>query len=112
MWIIGGSNPSPHKDVWYSTNGVNWTQATAEAAFSARKSHTCVGMDNKLWVIAGSATKDVWYSSDGISWIQATASAEFDIRQYHSSFVFDNKMWVIGGMNDSSEYFDDVWYSE
>ena len=35
MWVIGGGTSGGYgNDVWYSTNGVNWTQATASAGWS------------------------------------------------------------------------------
>jgi len=40
MWLIGGINSQSdqrYNDVWWSNNGVTWTQATANAAFSGRR---------------------------------------------------------------------------
>jgi hypothetical protein len=118
MWVIGGvggySNPPFYNDVWYSTDGATWTQATANAGFSPRSGHSSVVFDNKIWVIAGNSSSveknDVWYSTDGATWIQATANAGFSPRHGHSSIVFDNKMWVIAG-EDASWPRSDIWYS-
>jgi hypothetical protein len=115
MWVMGGYDASGQKnDVWYSTNGVNWTQATANAGWSARDGHTSVVFDNKMWVIggisAGGYRNDVWYSSDGVNWTRATTNAGWSARFAHTSVVFDNKMWVMGGY-DGGGYRNDVWYS-
>ncbi|MCX5751774.1 MAG: hypothetical protein NT099_08970 [Candidatus Saganbacteria bacterium] len=121
MWLIAGWGiinsmfPGFIDDVWYSSDGINWTCATAEAAFDRRGYHSSVVFDNKMWVIGGvdnSSTQknDVWYSSNGISWIQATAEAAFSAREQHSSVVFNNKIWVIGG-EDAAGNKNDVWYS-
>ncbi len=121
MWVIGGvtyDSGAYHffNDVWYSADGVTWTQATANAGFSPRSSHSSVVFDNKMWVIAGqgswSALKnDIWFSADGITWTQATANAGFASRSGHTSIVFDNKMWVIAGEDSSYTLKNDVWYS-
>jgi parallel beta-helix repeat protein len=119
MWVMGGASSTFHyymNDVWYSSDGVNWTQATASAGWSARYSHTSVVFDNKMWVIGGHTStspynnNDVWYSSDGVNWTQATASAGWGARCCHTSVVFDNKMWVMGGSGNTS-INNDVWYS-
>ncbi|KPJ55516.1 hypothetical protein AMJ49_07020, partial [Parcubacteria bacterium DG_74_2] len=125
IWVIGGwdgsgncngSGNSYCRDVWYSNNGISWTQATNTAQWIARVYHTSVVFDNKIWVIGGNASgsykNDVWYSTNGISWIQATDTAQWSAREDHTSVVFDNKIWVIGGVQEASPYYtNDVWYS-
>ncbi|NLI79630.1 MAG: hypothetical protein GX442_24700, partial [Candidatus Riflebacteria bacterium] len=122
MWVIGGAAPGDVclGDVWSSSDGVNWVQATSAAAFSARDVHTSVvfdaGTGPKMWVIGGwdgSYKNDVWSSSDGIVWTQETAAAAFPARSEHTSVVFDGdtgpRMWVIGGTDGSIK--NDVWSS-
>jgi len=54
IWVIGGYDGSSFKnDVWYSSDGVNWTLATDTALWSGRYGHTSVVFDNKIWVIGG-----------------------------------------------------------
>ena len=115
MWVIGGvggiNSSSRKNDVWYSTDGVTWIQATSNAAWAARSNHTSVVFNNKMWVIGGyigafGPSNEVWYSSDGSNWFQATSSASWSERSGYTSVVFDNKIWVIGGGNKN-----DVWYS-
>ncbi len=71
MWVIGGiggENPNNWKylyDVWYTSNGVNWTEATAHAEFPGRYGFSTAVFDNKIWVIAGTTGNDVWYSEIG-----------------------------------------------
>ena len=119
MWVIGGyyndGNRHDLNDVWYSTDGVNWTLATASAAFPARNGHTSVVFNNKMWVNGeyydgNNWINDVWYSTDGVVWTQATASTAFPFRNGHTSVVYNNKMWVIGGINIAIT-LNDVWYS-
>jgi uncharacterized membrane protein len=128
MWVIGGYGGAPYvptykNDVWYSSDGVNWTRATALAGWSARRGHTSVVFDDKMWVIGGYGNStfknDVWYSSDGVNWTRATDNAAWSEgwrgREQHASVAFDGKMWVMGGMaEDAPAHFtfkNDVWYS-
>jgi len=127
MWVIAGfgsgGNLGFYNDVWYSTDGTNWSEATANAAFPARHGHASVVFGNKMWVIAGEGLilknlifsptlcNDIWYSTDGTNWSEATANAAFLARVSHTSLVYDNKMWVIAGEGNNNSYYNDVWYS-
>ena len=70
MWVLGGeigdlSNPTSYNDVWFSSNGSDWEQATASAGWSTRGRHTSIAFDNKIWVLGGndgSHKNDVWSS--------------------------------------------------
>lgn len=120
LWIIGGSGGNfsggVKKDVWYSSDGLNWEEATPAAQFSKRLNHTTVVFDNKLWVIGGRSQfvfnsdvkNDVWYSSDGVNWTDATTSTPFTKRWGHTSAVFKNTIWVIGG-DDYDTPKNDLW---
>ena len=115
MWIIGGKNGSGNglNDVWSSTDGTTWTEVTSTAAFSPRRDHTSVVLNNKIWVIGGydgsSFLNDVWSSPDGITWTRNTV-APFSERVFHTSVVEGGLIWVIGG-TDNVNYFNDVWSS-
>ncbi|MDD2716857.1 MAG: Ig-like domain-containing protein, partial [Candidatus Wallbacteria bacterium] len=114
MWVIGGldQTPSYKNDVWYSVDGVSWTQAPGSAGWSARYWHTSLVFDNKLWVRGGcngSGLNDIWYSSDGVSWTQATASDGWAARYGHTNLVYNNRIWVIDGYG--AKYYNDAWYS-
>jgi len=49
--------------------GVDWTHATADAAWPSRFDHVSAGYDGKLWVLGaygnGNHRNDVWYTTDG-----------------------------------------------
>lgn len=53
-------------DVWYSTDGINWTEATPSADWSGRTGHTSVANSSKIWIFGGWGTgiyyNDVWFS--------------------------------------------------
>ena len=110
MWVLGGYDGSNRNDVWYSTDGKNWTQA-ATAGWTARFGHTSLVYDNKMWVLGGydgSEKNDVWYSTDGETWQLATDDATWHDRRNFTSLVYDNKMWVMGGTSPNQN---DIWYS-
>lgn len=55
MWISGGidNNDNYLNDVWYSTDGVNWTEATPGTKFTTRNYHSMVVFNNKMYVHGG-----------------------------------------------------------
>ena len=118
MWVLGGFGGSYRNDVWSSSNGNDWTEATdGSERWSARYSHSFVAFDNKMWVLGGidgreraDRKNDVWSSVDGTNWTRATSDAGWSGRLSHSSVVFDNKIWVLGG-TDVSSRTNDVWSS-
>ena len=117
MWILGGYviGQGPKNDVWYSSDGLFWTQSTGGAGWSARYEFGGIVFDNKMWVIGGLANplstykNDVWYSTDGVIWTQAIGGAPWATRASAGIVNFDNKMWVLGGFNGNAR--NDVWYS-
>jgi hypothetical protein len=120
MWIGGGhrrtsaSSTTYYSDVWYSTDGITWTQATSSPGWSARGGASSWIFDNKMWIGGGLASSgyltDVWYSSNGIKWTRATSGSVWSGRYYAFSWVLDNKMWI-GGGSGGNGYLTDIWYS-
>ena len=56
-------------DIWYSSDGVTWTQWAENARFGARASYGSCVLDEKIWVLAGwdntgTRIADVWYASN------------------------------------------------
>lgn len=126
MWVIGGlviaqdmESEETVNDVWYSTDGENWTQATESADFEPRLAHRSVVFDDKIWVIGGLQRtdgediyfKDVWYSENGVDWTLATDDIGItDILEFET-IVYDNKIWIIGGMPPEGGASGEIWYS-
>ena len=113
MWVLGGIDAAYSNDVWYSEDGVNWTEATTlNTKWSGRYDHASVAFNDNIWVLGGgSYLNDVWYSLDGADWTEATNSANWSGRIRFPSVVFDNKIWVLGGKLNSTTEANDVWYS-
>ena len=120
IWVLGGYGASGfYSDVWYSSNGADWTQATPAAPaapWGQRFAHAAVVLDGKIWVLGGEEISvggvlrnDIWYSTDGINWIQATAPGTWSARRGHTSVSYGNKIWILGGYDGSLS--NDVWWS-
>ena len=103
---LGGSSSNNSNDVWYSSDGANWTNAPG-TPWSARRGFGCVVFDNKIWVIVGQCcfVADVWYSPDGANWYQASSNT-WGAHKACTSVIFRNKIYVMGG-----DFGNSVWYS-
>jgi N-acetylneuraminic acid mutarotase len=130
IWVVGGYYYDGINyclaDVWRSTDGLAWAEATGAAAWGPRAFHACVSYDGKIWLTGGllqvygsiTSFNDVWYSSDGANWTQATQSAPWTPRYGHALAVHDGQMWLLGGARwehtsdgTSLQFFNDAWYS-
>lgn len=130
MWLMGGwyngrlpGHEASH-EVWSSTDGVQWEQATAAAAWTPRIASGLVEFKGRMWLLGGienyyfgdakSLKNDVWSSADGKTWELATADAGWSPRAYHQAAVFNGRIYVFGGGNYTPEYHavNDVWSSE
>jgi hypothetical protein len=132
IWVMGGqtmpgfvAGPAEnfHRDIWSTTDGANWTQASpVEPSWSARGMIMgSVVFNNRMWILGGGTYStpttperefhnDVWSTVDGENWMEHTANAPWDPRQYHSVTVFDDRMWVLAGYDGEDR--NDVWYSD
>ncbi len=126
MWILGGienyyfgTKESLKNDVWYSSDGKSWTQATASAPWAPRAYHQAAVLNGRIYVMGGGnyvpgyfALNDVWSSGDGVNWRKETDAAPWHSRIWFSSVVYRDHMWVMGGWsNNPYKNWPDVWYS-
>jgi hypothetical protein len=140
MWIMGGTfhtiwiSQDPYlSDVWYSEDGVNWTEANLSGMPLTRAYHASVVFDDRMWLFGGKGSQrnpqdeydwyqidrdDAWSSTDGASWIQMTAVAPWGYRVHFPVVAFNGAMWIFGGMENpinhgggDAYYFDDIWSS-
>ncbi len=130
IWVIGGQSLPQigggkeifYRDVWTTTDGINWTQVTPQEPFWPQRGMIGgnVVFKDRMWILGGGTydtpqTKqrkyfnDVWSSDDGVKWKSHTESAPWAPRQYHEVAVFDDRMWVLEGYGRGNR--NDVWHS-
>ena len=108
MWVIGGVGQSyiagsDYNDVWFSTDGANWTLATDNAAFPPKHGMESEVYDGKMWIFGGStigqeiSKKQAWYSTDGVEWALAIDDTNFGGEINFEITEFNGKLWKTGG---------------
>lgn len=96
------------------------TQSDGMQKPSARRYHSSVVFDNKMYIFGGNAWKksnlnDLWvFNYDLNEWKQLTNDNNTNVswpegRCRHSAVVCGNKMYVFGGEGNNGEVFDDLW---
>jgi hypothetical protein len=130
MWMMGGwyngrlPGHSASNEVWWSTDGATWTQATEHAGWSPRLAAAVVEFKGRMWMIGGtenyyfgdddSLKNDIWSSADGHQWKLHSTNAAWSPRAYHQAAVLNDKIYLFGGGNYVPNYhaLNDVWCSE
>ena len=123
IWLTGGHGLSgtatTYNDVWYSTDGNTWTQATSDGGWSARYGHGFViKSDDSMWIYGGYNNgvyfNDVWNSTNGVTWTLVNSSVAWENRSWGQAIITsDDVMWMMGGINASlsSSTKGDIWNS-
>lgn len=110
LYVMGGTNfgggSTVYNDVWSTTDGVNWSQVVATAAWSGRWGHQVLPFNQGMILMGGRDStgaflNDVWYSPDGATWTQLVVNASWSARYLFGAVVFNGKLWVIGGHDGS-----------
>lgn len=122
IYLLGGnqvvSGSSLLNDVWFSSDGMNWTRITAAASWTPRVAAAYFFFQPTqqaagLWVVGGidaSGTRnDSWFSVDGLNWVQKTPAAFSTGRSQMATTVYAGKMWCIGGVGAGID--SQVWSS-
>ena len=119
LFVIGGiqyaDDDTCNNEIWTSKDGLSWTQAKKNAAFSARSRHQIIEFNNALWLYGGEVCMDqgsyfsneLWRSEDGTNWTQVPINTPMSSRSNHSFIVFNGKMWIFGGAFGNTE----IWSS-
>lgn len=115
MYVIGGNvgntkaRALPSKDVYSSSDGVNWKKETITGELSKSWGHDAVVYKKKIYVIGGynisGYINNVVISNDGISWKKSNfslpnVSGVAPGRIYSVSFVVNNILHIAGGYNN------------
>lgn len=124
LWFIAGrvhypvnvqpDTGSTMNDVWKSSDGIAWTQVSANAAFAPRYEHSSFVANGKLWVlggqnaVAGAPSNDAWSTTDGATW---TAENVSNLTGAYLMPVVQEtgKAAVFGGLQGA--FSNNVWHS-
>ena len=119
---IGGGKEVFYRDIWTTTDGINWKQVIPQEPFWPQRGMIGgnVVFKGRMWVLGGGTYdtpkirqrkyfNDVWSSADGVNWQSHVESAPWAPRQYHEVAVFDERMWVLEGYGRGNR--NDVWHS-
>jgi hypothetical protein len=129
LWLMGGwfdSYSAPPRDVWRSSDGVQWELVTREAPWLHSDLPTTLVFQDRMWLMGGwyngrlpdaSASNQVWASANGAEWEQVTGAAGWSPRLGAAGVVFRGKMWLLGGVEKyyhgtDADLRNDVWCSE
>lgn len=108
FWATGGNFIAATNVVFYSPDGINWTQ-WGFAPWASRYFHVSLVHQDKMFIFGGGGWffehgkyKDIWYLFESapnvFSWVQATADGGFGQRGMMSSIAhFNGKYWMVGG---------------
>ena len=125
IWLFGGGvidgektdNPNSGKEVWTSSDGVNWTQIEINAPRNL--GGTPIVFDGKLWLVGanrnnGDFGSAVFVSEDGSNWREE--SAPWSPRGGTVVWTFGERLFMTGGKYSYREngeikfvYSNDVW---
>ncbi len=137
IWVMGGqtlpnfasgAEERFYRDIWRSTDGVEWRQVQPEEPFWTARG--MIGgsavMNGRIWILGGGTYdtpktpvrtyyNDVWSSADGVHWTRHTESAPWLPRSYHDVAVHDGRLWVMEGAypkgQEKARNRNDVWHS-
>lgn len=116
FWLMGGDTGAQRlNDIWSSTDGKQWTQVLANAAWPGRSSFGCLVFKDQLWVLGGldqnyQALNDVWCSSDGSNW-QKVGTAGWAPRSRFGVTASSTTLYVVGGVTSNGSLGRDLWTS-
>jgi Kelch motif len=117
LWVLGGFTPERTNELWYSADGLTWTQAAAPS-WSPRNLASAAVLDGRVYLLGGyghdgdqpAYFNDVYATVDGQSWETVTAHAPWGPRAAFGLVAHDGFLYVIGGNGPDGPY-NDVWRS-
>ena len=114
MWVLGGDAADVSggltNDVWYSSDGDSWHEATEAASWHARDYFGGVAFasgatgSDEMWVLGHytgdprgiPGVEDHHYSTDGSTWSSVSVSG-LPPSSFFPAVTFNNAIWIVGG---------------
>ncbi|OQR83505.1 hypothetical protein ACHHYP_14614 [Achlya hypogyna] len=124
--LLGGYSPTPANDIWYSLDGVTWTQVSYPVPWAPRGWHCAIALNGLFYVMGGTRSTTTYGTPTRSStplagnW-QAMGSVPWSARAGHACVVHTVKnatlgdastkaMGVLaGGWGDDTKMLNDVW---
>lgn len=106
-----------YNDIWVSSDGSSWQEATSSAAFPPLRSASVVEHDGALYLLGGWSPTigykiGIWKSIDGVTWEQVASTAPFGAREGQRVVEWNGRLYLLGGVNyETAELFNDTWVS-
>lgn len=124
IWMIGGAVGARGRQVWWTIDGINWTQSTAAAFTTGRHSQGVCVYNNLMWAMNGfdgGYLSEVYSSPDGITWTLVTGGFGGTPRFQGTLTVFQapptispfnaTTMYYIGGSDVTPVYYNQIWWA-
>ncbi len=116
LWVLGGGidrySSESVNDVWSSTDGIDWVERTAHAAWTSRMAHSAAVFREKVWIMGGlslaSDVGDVWWSDDGIAWTGVPQESPWTERSSPTAVSEGGILYLLGGLHRGTTLAD-VW---
>lgn len=116
LWILGGFTPERTNEVWYSADGLTWSQA-AQPPWSPRNLAGAATLNGRMFLLGGYGRdgdqqptyfNDVYASVDGQSWELVTADAPWGPRAAFGLATHEGFLYLVAGNGPQGPYRD-VW---
>ena len=76
-----------------------------ESQWPARQGHTCVALDNKVYLMGGlgetSQFNDLWETRDCVHWKQLSDNCSWTPRQDQAGCAFEGSLYLFGGFDET-----------
>jgi hypothetical protein len=93
IWVACGQDKSSDlNDIWYSSDGENWTEATVNGPVSFGWDPAFTSFDGALWLASSSSSEGLWTSTDGVNWSEITSVPFGTI---HFLVELNNQLWAL-----------------
>jgi hypothetical protein len=117
VFVFGGTSASDQGDVWVTSDGNIWRQATGAAPFGSRQGMAACVFNDRIYVSGGLGNttfgdqNDVWSSDDGANWVLEVENCPWSPRDQHAMVSTSNGLFVLGGWNVAGTRNNEVWFS-
>src|SRR4029079_1318313 len=102
LYMMGGSDDTGtiRGDVWYTVDGLAWTEAAPNTVVGPRLEHGLVAFHDRIFLIGGwndiRGQQDVWSSTDAVDWQFEDSAGPYEAMYRQELIEFNGRLWAIG----------------